>query len=97
MDQTSGLLMYIIFFVGLIYFMIIRPQKKERKRKEELMASVQKGAQVITYSGIHGTVVSIDSEKGILVLNVAKGVDITMEKAAIARLVSAAAVEEVQE
>jgi preprotein translocase subunit YajC len=88
MDQTSGLLMYIIFFVGLIYFMIIRPQKKEKKRKEALMAAVKEGAKVITYSGIHGTVISIDSEKGLAVLNIAKDVDVVMEKAAIARLVN---------
>ncbi|QRN86489.1 preprotein translocase subunit YajC [Clostridia bacterium] len=86
MDQTMGLVVYIAFFIGLIYLMIIRPQKKEKARKEALMTSLQKGADIVTYSGIHGTVTSIDSNKGIIVVNVAKGVEITMEKAAVARV-----------
>lgn len=86
MDQTMGLVVYIAFFIGLIYLMIIRPQKKEKARKEALMTSLQKGADIVTYSGIHGTVTGIDSDKGIIVVNIAKGVEITMEKAAVARV-----------
>lgn len=86
MDQTMGLVIYIAFFIGLIYLMIIRPQKKEKTRKAELMNSLKKGAAIVTYSGIHGTVTGIDSDKGIIVVSVAKGVDLTMEKAAVARV-----------
>ncbi len=93
MDQTMGLVIYIAFFIGLIYLMIIRPQKKEKVRKEALMSSLKKGAQVITYSGIHGVVTQIDSDKGIILLNVAKGVDITMEKAAVAKVMETKEVE----
>ena len=93
MDQTMGLVIYIAFFVGLIYLMIIRPQKKEKARKDELMNSLKKGAAIVTYSGIHGTVTSIDSNKGIIIVNVAKGVDITMEKAAVARVLETSVAE----
>lgn len=86
MDQTMGLVIYVIFFVGLIYLMIVRPQKKEKARKQALMNSLEKGSKIVSYSGIHGVVLQIDSDKGIILVNVAKGVDLTMEKAAVARV-----------
>ncbi len=88
MNDQIGLVIYIVFFIGLVYLMIIRPQKKERARKEQVMSALEKGAKVVSYSGIHGTVTSIDSEKGLIELNVAKGVDIVMEKAAVARVLN---------
>ncbi len=88
MNDQIGLVIYIVFFIGLVYLMIIRPQKKEKARKEQVMNALEKGAKVVSYSGIHGTVTSIDSEKGLIELNVAKGVDIVMEKAAVARVLN---------
>lgn len=86
-DQTFGLLIYIAFFIGLIYLMIIRPQKKEKARKEQIMSSLQKGSRIVSFSGIHGTVSRIDDESGTIGVTVANGVDIVMEKAAVARVV----------
>jgi preprotein translocase subunit YajC len=61
-----------IVVMFLFQFLISRPQQKaaERKRQEAINA-LGKGDQVITTSGIHGSVDSVDKEKGIINLTIA--------------------------
>lgn len=40
MAGMGGIILYIIFLGALVYFMAIRPQKKERQKQQELLASV---------------------------------------------------------
>lgn len=80
-SMISTLIMFGSIFL-IFYFMIIRPQQKRQKEREALLSAVQKGDKVITSSGIHGTVTSVD-EKTIIVL-VAENVKLKFEKSAIA-------------
>lgn len=53
---------FFILIIGMILFMwllVIRPQKKEEKRRKELIDSMKPGHQVVTIGGIHGDVVSV--------------------------------------
>lgn len=45
-----------------MYFFIIRPQRKEEKRKKEMLGALKKGDQVVTSSGIIGTVHAVKDE-----------------------------------
>ncbi len=80
------LIVYVLFFIGLLYFMIVRPQKREKARKVDLMKSLKKGNRVVTYAGIHGTLARVDDNKDVVEVTVAKDLTLTMEKAAIARV-----------
>ena len=51
---------YIILFGGLIYFMSIRPQKKQQKQMETLWASMAPGDSVITTSGFYGIILDVE-------------------------------------
>jgi preprotein translocase subunit YajC len=44
---------------GIFYFLIIRPQRKQREQHEKLLASLQKGDQVVTSGGLIGEVLHI--------------------------------------
>lgn len=79
-SMVSTLIMFGAIF-AIFYFMIIRPQQKRAKEKEKLISGVQKGDKVITLSGIHGTVDTVE-EKTIL-LKVADNVKMKFEKSAI--------------
>ncbi|MGL6229423.1 MAG: preprotein translocase subunit YajC [Culicoidibacterales bacterium] len=70
----------ILLFV-LMYFMVIRPQKKERMKHNELLANLKKGDKVVMTSGIYGTIESID-EKTVNV-TVGNGMGITFDKLAV--------------
>jgi len=79
-SMVSTLIMFGAIF-AIFYFMIIRPQQKRAKEKEKLISGVQKGDKVITLSGIHGTVDTVE-EKTIL-LKVSDNVKMKFEKSAI--------------
>lgn len=60
----------ILFFIGaaflIFYFLIIRPQKKQQKDHLETIKNLKKNDEVITSSGIHGTIVNIKDKTFIL-------------------------------
>lgn len=71
-----------LFFIGIIfYFLLIRPQQKQRKAHEALVAAVKTGDKVVTNSGIHGMIANV-KERTVL-LKVADNVKIEIDKAAI--------------
>ena len=79
--QGGGEMIQILFLVGLFvlfYFIAIRPQQKRQKEHKELVASLSKGAEVVTTSGILGKVTSLDDNY--MVLNVAKNVDMKFQR-----------------
>jgi len=86
-----GLLLplYILIFVGLIYFVGVRPQQKRRRDLETILNSLVPGAEVVTMSGIYGTVTEIE-EGETLLLEIAEDTDIRVAKASIARVLSTA-------
>jgi preprotein translocase subunit YajC len=77
---------YIIIFIALIYFVGVRPQQKRRKELEALISRLSPGDEVVTVSGIYGTVTELEPG-GTLLLEVAENTDIRVAQASIARLV----------
>jgi len=72
--------------IGVIfYFLLIRPQKAEEKKRLELLSKLNKNDEVITSSGIHGTIVSVKDKT--VILRVDDNVKIEMEKAAVVTVV----------
>lgn len=56
-----------LFFIGVIYFLLIRPQQKRAKQHQALIASIKKGDKVVTNSGIIGTIAKVLNEQEVLV------------------------------
>lgn len=74
---------YIIFFGALMYFMVIRPQNKEKKKREELMASIAVGDSILTTSGFYGVIIDMTDDTVIVEFGSNKNCRIPMQKAAI--------------
>lgn len=51
MEMLSQLLPF-IFLIGIMYFVIIRPQQKEAKARKEMIDSLAKGDKVVTAGGL---------------------------------------------
>jgi preprotein translocase subunit YajC len=77
---------YILIFVGLIYFIGIRPQQRRRREQESLMSRLKPGDEIVTIGGIYGTVTEIE-EGGTVLLEVAEDVDVRIATSAIVRFV----------
>lgn len=72
----------LIFFI--FYFLLIRPQQRQRKAHEDMISKLKKGDQVVTGGGIHGIVVGVKDKT--IVLKVAEGVKIEVQKSAVSFL-----------
>lgn len=70
-----------LLMVGIFYFLLYRPQKKEKQARKQFLAELGRGSKVITVGGIYGTVKSIKDE--LVVLQIAPKVEIRVAKAAI--------------
>ena len=80
----GGMLIYIVFFGLLIYFMIYRPQKKQQKKQDELVNSIEIGDSVLTTSGFYGVVIdNVDENVVIVEFGNNKNCRIPMKKTAI--------------
>ena len=83
---TMGLfpiiLMYVAIF-GIMYFLLMRPQKKEKKRLAAMIADMEVGDTVLTTSGFYGVVIDISETDVIVEFGNNKNCRIPMQKAAI--------------
>jgi preprotein translocase subunit YajC len=71
---------------ALFYFVLIRPQSKEQKRRAAMLSELKKGDEVMTSSGLFGTIASLSDER--VTLEVAKGVRLEFSRAAVQGLAS---------
>ncbi|SDE23752.1 preprotein translocase subunit YajC [Glycomyces harbinensis] len=55
-------LVMIVGFIALMYFVMIRPQKKRQREQQSMQNTVAPGARVMTIGGLYGTVVDSDDE-----------------------------------
>ena len=81
---SSPIVMWVWMFV-IMWFFMIRPQRKQQKALEAFRNSLSAGQQVVTSGGIYGTVKDIINENGrsIVVLEIATGVKIKIDKSSV--------------
>lgn len=83
---AAGLVLYIIVFVGIMYFLMYKPNKDEQKRKSAMMASISIGDSVLTTSGFYGVIIDVDDDTVIVEFGNNKNCRIPMQKAAISQV-----------
>jgi preprotein translocase subunit YajC len=79
---------FIIILVAmlvLMYFLLIRPQRAQQRRTQDMLATLKPGDEIITVGGIYGDVVDIEDDK--VVLEIAEDVHIEVARKAIANIV----------
>ena len=77
------IVIYVVLFGGLWWFMM-RPQKKEQKRIQAMLASMEVGDTALTTSGFYGVIIDITDDDVIVEFGNNKNCRIPMQKAAIA-------------
>ncbi len=82
--QAGGLisaLIWMVLLIAIFYFLLYRPQQKQRKQHEEFLKNLKKGDRVITAGGIIGEIKSIEDDT--VNLKVAEGTIIKVFKQSI--------------
>lgn len=80
------LLIYVVIIGGMMYFMAIRPQKKEQKRLTAMLSEMNVGDSIVTTSGFYGVVIDITDDDVIVEFGSNKNCRIPMKKSAIAEV-----------
>ena len=75
-------MLMIVALIAIFYFFMIAPQRKREKKINEFRSNLKKGDKVVTIGGIHGTIREIKEDS--FILEVTNGVNITVDKNAIA-------------
>jgi preprotein translocase subunit YajC len=85
--QTGGsgisMIIVVIVLIAVMYFLMIRPQNKERKRMQALIASIEPGDAVVTTAGFYGVVIDMTEEDVIVEFGNNRNCRIPMKKEAI--------------
>nr|WP_300659994.1 preprotein translocase subunit YajC [uncultured Acetatifactor sp.] len=85
----AGLISMLIVYpvvIGAMWFFLMRPQSKEKKRVAAMLASLAVGDVVLTTSGFYGVVIDMKDDMVIVEFGSNKNCRIPMEKSAISRV-----------
>ena len=62
LGSSIGTILIVVLFVVVVYFLMIRPQKKQEKETKNMRDNLQVGDEITTIGGIIGKIVSIKEE-----------------------------------
>ena len=82
----GGFLIPLGLMFAIMYFMVIMPQQRQRKKVQEMLGALKAGDKVITHGGIYGTINGIDGDSVILKISTEPQVKIRISRAAIAQV-----------
>lgn len=79
-DGGLGMILMLVAMFAIMYFFMIRPQQKKQKEIQNFRNSIEKGQEIITAGGIYGVVRDIDEVKNVLIVEVANGVRLRVDR-----------------
>ena len=88
MELIGAFLPFIAMF-GIMYFLLIRPQKKQQEQVKNMLDSMAEGDSVVTIGGLHGIVDEVNDANKTVVLD-CEGIYLTFDRRAVARIVTKA-------
>ena len=77
---------FILVLLVLMWFMLIRPQRRRQLETQRMIDSVQVGSEIVTAGGLYGTVTELADDE--VRLEIADGIEVRVAKRAIAGIVS---------
>src|SRR5438132_4337913 len=84
----GGLIVPMTLIFVMMYFLLIRPQKKRQTEQQRLVSALKTGDRVVTNAGIHGLISNV--KESTVIVKVADNVKIEMDKSAISNVLKEA-------
>ena len=99
MNASSGMgmvgaIVWMVVLFGIMYFLMLRPQKKEQKRLQAMLNDMEVGDSIVTTGGFYGVVIDMTEEDVIVEFGNNKNCRIPMRKQAIAEVETAGSADE---
>jgi preprotein translocase subunit YajC len=83
-DMLNSLIVPTMLIIGIMYFLMIRPQQKRLKEHRDMVASIRRGDTVVTSGGIIGKVTKVDENE--LQVEIADGVKIKVVRSTVSEV-----------
>jgi preprotein translocase subunit YajC len=87
--SASGLVQTVVLMGGMlaiVYFVLIRPEKKRQADHRKMLGALQKGDRVLTTGGIYGTVASIQDDEVTLKIDESQNVRVRVARSAVSNV-----------
>jgi preprotein translocase subunit YajC len=81
---VGGYVIILIAVFGLMWLLLIRPQRRKQLEQARMQDAVEVGDDVLTAGGIHGTVREIEGE--IVHVEIAPGITVRLDRRAVAAI-----------
>ncbi len=88
-------ILWLVVLIALMYFMIIRPQQKQKKQRMDLLDSLEIGMEVVTIGGIYGKILVLSENE--ITLEISPNVQIRIQRSAVGTVKDGGTIEEAQE
>ena len=82
--MLNSLIVPTMLIIGIMYFLMIRPQQKRLKEHRDMVASIRRGDTVVTSGGIIGKVTKVDDNE--LQVEIADGVKIKVVRSTVSEV-----------
>lgn len=89
---AMGTFIMLAAFIGIFYFLLIRPQRQQQKRHEEMVKALRRGDEVSTLGGIVGRIVHIKEDR--ITIKTGEDTRLVVERDKVARKLATGAEEE---
>jgi preprotein translocase subunit YajC len=83
-DYLNSLLVPTMLIIGIMYFLMIRPQQKKLKEHQAMVAAIRRGDTIVTSGGIIGKVTKVDDQE--LQVEIADGVKIKLLRSTVSEV-----------
>ncbi len=84
-SNPASILFVLLPLFAIMYFLMIRPQQRRAKAQQALLGSLEVGDEVLTTSGMLGSIVDIDEDEGLITVEIAPGTRVRMVKGGVSR------------
>jgi preprotein translocase subunit YajC len=84
LDALNSLIVPTVLIIGIMYFLMIRPQQKRLKEHQAMIAAIRRGDTVVTSGGILGKVTKVDDQE--LQVEIAEGVRVKVVRATVSEV-----------
>ena len=90
MPESAGQLLLLLLLLLAFFLLVVRPQRTRLQQARQVRAALAVGQQVMTTSGLFGTLRGLDDAEDTVLLEVAPGVQVRWAAAAVAKVLEPA-------
>jgi preprotein translocase subunit YajC len=84
--NPMSLIFMIVAIFAVMYFLMIRPQQRQKKQQQDLLSRLAKGDKVVTAGGIHGTIAGVKDNT--VIVKIADNVKIEVNRSSVSQVIS---------